>query len=119
MHLANPCETLPTIPVQSNTLANNCPPRLDTPRARRLRSGDADPCAHLLVYLKANRNTCSNAFINPNTGAHPYGNRYFHSYGNRHSNPDSNCYSHPYGYRHTNPHGYRHSNPHARTDLCA
>ena len=107
-----------TLPGRSETLANNCLPRLDAPRARRLRSGNADPCAVPYhspdSYVYAYFYTYPDAFTNPNTVPHPNPDPYVHPYSYTHPDaftnpntvphPNPDPYVHPYSYTHPETH---------------
>ncbi len=118
-------KTLPTLSGQSKTLANNCLPRLDAPRAHRLHSGNADPCADLLSDLTGS----PDAFANPSADPHPnpdpyiYAYSYTYTYSDAFTNPNADPHANPdsyiYAYSDPHPHSYVHaySNTHPDTHV--
>ena len=118
-----------TLPGRSETLANNCLPRLDAPRARRPRSGNADPCAVPYhspdSYVYAYFYTYPDAFTNPNTVPHPNTDPYLYAYfytcpdaftnPNTVPHPNTDPYLYAYFYTcpdaFTNPNTVPHPNP--------
>ena len=112
-------KTLPTLSGQSKTLANNCLPRLDAPRAHRLHSGNADPCADLLSDLTGSPDAFANPSADPHPNPDPYIYAYSYTYSDAFTNPNADPHANPDSYIYSYTHTYSDPHPHSNSYVHA